>query len=122
MHPSPDSISLDSVFRVTTLFLFFLIIRHPPRPTRTHTLFPYSTLFRSLQPRPSWGLAPLSDPAPGRYNPTHAPDRCKGARRSRSWRPAPVRGGDGPHLRPDPGGAASRAAGARARADRKSVV
>src|SRR3546814_15132630 len=28
-------------------FFFFLIIRRPPRPTRTDTLFPYTTLFRS---------------------------------------------------------------------------
>src|SRR3546814_13147588 len=26
---------------------FFLIIRRPPRSTRTYTLFPYTTLFRS---------------------------------------------------------------------------
>src|SRR3546814_14844430 len=26
---------------------FFLMIRRPPRPTRTDTLFPYTTLFRS---------------------------------------------------------------------------
>src|SRR3546814_11209795 len=29
------------------LFFFFLIIRRPPRSTRTDTLFPYTTLFRS---------------------------------------------------------------------------
>src|SRR3546814_11395147 len=28
-------------------FLFFLSIRRPPRSTRTDTLFPYTTLFRS---------------------------------------------------------------------------
>src|SRR3546814_5661232 len=28
-------------------FFFFLMIRRPPRPTRTDTLFPYTTLFRS---------------------------------------------------------------------------
>src|SRR3546814_19391880 len=27
---------------------FFLIIRRPPRSTRTYTLFPYTTLFRSV--------------------------------------------------------------------------
>src|SRR6056297_1037497 len=31
-------------------FLFFLMIRRPPRPTRTDTLFPYTTLFRSHAP------------------------------------------------------------------------
>src|SRR3546814_9557528 len=29
------------------MFLFFLMIRRPPRSTRTDTLFPYTTLFRS---------------------------------------------------------------------------
>src|SRR3546814_1090972 len=29
------------------LFIFFLMIRRPPRYTRTDTLFPYTTLFRS---------------------------------------------------------------------------
>src|SRR3546814_15420757 len=29
------------------LFIFFLMIRRPPRSTRTDTLFPYTTLFRS---------------------------------------------------------------------------
>src|SRR3546814_12357176 len=28
---------------------FFLMIRRPPRSTRTDTLFPYTTLFRSLR-------------------------------------------------------------------------
>src|SRR3546814_17879163 len=28
--------------------IFFLMIRRPPRSTRTYTLFPYTTLFRSL--------------------------------------------------------------------------
>src|SRR3546814_15696302 len=29
------------------VFCFFLMIRRPPRSTRTDTLFPYTTLFRS---------------------------------------------------------------------------
>src|SRR3546814_14235870 len=33
-------------------FFFFLMIRRPPRSTRTDTLFPYTTLFRS-----TWNLA-----------------------------------------------------------------
>src|SRR3546814_13981314 len=32
---------------VYNMFLFFLMIRRPPRSTRTDTLFPYTTLFRS---------------------------------------------------------------------------
>src|SRR3546814_12787423 len=32
----------------STWFIFFLMIRRPPRSTRTDTLFPYTTLFRSI--------------------------------------------------------------------------
>src|SRR3546814_8950951 len=31
-----------------SLCIFFLMIRRPPRSTRTDTLFPYTTLFRSI--------------------------------------------------------------------------
>src|SRR3546814_13210389 len=34
-------------------FFFFLMIRRPPRSTRTDTLFPYTTLFRSVRPQPN---------------------------------------------------------------------
>src|SRR3546814_15286407 len=30
-------------------FFFFVMIRRPPRSTRTDTLFPYTTLFRSVR-------------------------------------------------------------------------
>src|SRR3546814_18626313 len=33
---------------MTTECLVFLMIRRPPRSTRTYTLFPYTTLFRSV--------------------------------------------------------------------------
>src|SRR3546814_7852755 len=33
------------------IFFFFLMIRRPPRSTRTDTLFPYTTLFRSVNDR-----------------------------------------------------------------------
>src|SRR3546814_14990457 len=35
------------LFSVVVRFCFFLMIRRPPRSTRTDTLFPYTTLFRS---------------------------------------------------------------------------
>src|SRR3546814_7463232 len=35
---------------------FFLMIRRPPRATRTDTLFPYTTLFRSGQPAGNRGI------------------------------------------------------------------
>src|SRR3546814_188819 len=34
-------------------FIFFLMIRRPPRSTRTDTLFPYTTLFRSFAINPA---------------------------------------------------------------------
>src|SRR3546814_17585629 len=33
----------------SVVVFFFLMIRRPPRSTRTDTLFPYTTLFRSVQ-------------------------------------------------------------------------
>src|SRR3546814_11426547 len=36
---------------------FFLMIRRPPRSTRTDTLFPYTTLFRSPWELPAWPRA-----------------------------------------------------------------
>src|SRR3546814_3989107 len=40
------------LLRLRSLYVcivFFLMIRRPPRSTRTDTLFPYTTLFRSLE-------------------------------------------------------------------------
>src|SRR3546814_13446583 len=36
-------------FICVLFFFFFLMIRRPPRSTRTDTLFPYTTLFRSVR-------------------------------------------------------------------------
>src|SRR3546814_11605679 len=38
-------------------FIFFLMIRRPPRSTRTDTLFPYTTLFRSPLSNNDFALA-----------------------------------------------------------------
>src|SRR3546814_15645692 len=51
----------------STCCFFFLIIRRPPRSTRTDTLFPYTTLFRSQggkheNGRRTWGHSVLIDP------------------------------------------------------------
>src|SRR3546814_12513311 len=58
-------VSLHMLF----LSFFFLMIRRPPRSTRTDTLFPYTTLFRSLQ---------------GTRPPLHRPHPLP--TRNRSWR------------------------------------
>src|SRR3546814_2649293 len=58
-------------------FVFFLMIRRPPRSTRTDTLFPYTTLFRSTCPvavfRRAWEESALWND--GRYEawPHHHP-------------------------------------------------
>src|SRR3546814_2717678 len=42
---------------------FFLMIRRPPRSTRTDTLFPYTTLFRSIGTISGVMIAPTLVPA-----------------------------------------------------------
>src|SRR3546814_6360230 len=47
------------------LLFFFLMIRRPPRSTRTDTLFPYTTLFRSQHRPPATAAAkPACRPPP----------------------------------------------------------
>src|SRR3546814_3398298 len=72
---------------VSLSFLFFLMIRRPPRSTRTDTLFPYTTLFRSGRRRE--GASARDGPA--------AAARREG-RRSRRGR----RLGGSDHPRPSP--------------------
>src|SRR3546814_8019614 len=47
------------------LYVFFLMIRRPPRSTRTDTLFPYTTLFRSGHPL--WDAAMVHEPGNGLF-------------------------------------------------------
>src|SRR3546814_17055077 len=54
------SLMIDFLF---FLFFFFLMIRRPPRSTRTDTLFPYTTLFRSSLA--SKEIVPLAANEPG---------------------------------------------------------
>src|SRR3546814_7858441 len=49
---------------VCSEFFFFLMIRRPPRSTRTDTLFPYTTLFRSAIRKPSSSWPPRLSTAP----------------------------------------------------------
>src|SRR3546814_13197841 len=54
-HTSCLVVCICSACRYFTIyFFFFLMIRRPPRSTRTDTLFPYTTLFRS----PCQGASP----------------------------------------------------------------
>src|SRR3546814_17571856 len=58
---------------------FFLMIPRPPRSTRTDTLFPYTTLFRSHDHLPGEGLfdGPLLGDSGGQrgVDAAHRPDR-----------------------------------------------
>src|SRR3546814_16098317 len=40
---------LSVLYLAVSFVFFFLMIRRPPRSTRTDTLFPYTTLFRSSE-------------------------------------------------------------------------
>src|SRR3546814_9503206 len=60
------------------MLCLFLMIRRPPRSTRTDTLFPYTTLFRSADQRFLSRLQEHEGAPPPRYQPRkparHAPD------------------------------------------------
>src|SRR3546814_4435533 len=62
-----------------SIVFFFLMIRRPPRSTRTDTLFPYTTLFRSsasgLRKRPC-----IIAPATASAAPTMTPSIVRGRR------------------------------------------
>src|SRR3546814_12038798 len=50
------------ILEMLLLIIFFIMIRRPPRSTRTDTLFPYTTLFRSNRiPLSDSGETVLSD-------------------------------------------------------------
>src|SRR3546814_6018904 len=54
------------IFYLVLFCFFFLMIRRPPRSTRTDTLFPYTTLFRSdAVDRRTFRRASRCHPAPG---------------------------------------------------------
>src|SRR3546814_8766806 len=81
------------------------MIRHPPRSTRTDTLFPYTTLFRSPPGQPEPGAVANCPGWPGQFTAAWARVR---ARRTLPRRTGAVRHGRGapPAVRPPgrPGG------------------
>src|SRR3546814_7807730 len=81
---------------------FFLMIRRPPRSTRTDTLFPYTTLFRSLPPAQVRRPPPLGvgeRDAGGRDPGRGAGDRAVAVAAVRAGRRARA-GAEGLRLRP----------------------
>src|SRR3546814_1037347 len=57
-----------SSFLSRFFLFFFLMIRRPPRSTRTDTLFPYTTLFRSARIAALRRYGILDTPAEGAFN------------------------------------------------------
>src|SRR3546814_10486281 len=53
------------------------MIRRPPRSTRTDTLFPYTTLFRSRGAEPQHGPGPRLGKQRQRLHPRHRPARSE---------------------------------------------
>src|SRR3546814_20149206 len=70
-----------SVLRYS-LFFFFFIIRRPPRSTRTDTLFPYTTLFRSAA---SAGKLHLGAGLPARADPAEARSPLRSVGNGEKW-------------------------------------
>src|SRR3546814_5708184 len=60
-------------------FLFFLMIRRPPRSTRTDTLFPYTTLFRSSSRSGGRAAAPKTPMPPAFDTATTTSRQCEKA-------------------------------------------
>src|SRR5216110_2211615 len=58
-----DVMRFHNILLLEIDLLFFLMIQRPPRSTQAHTLFPYTTLFRTPEPG-SIALVPQ-----GRANP-----------------------------------------------------
>src|SRR3546814_19701110 len=66
------------------MLFFFLMIRRPPRSTRTNTLFPYTTLFRSQTRHFRRSLCYLQPGSARPYGPHRL--RCRGTPERRDRR------------------------------------
>src|SRR3546814_5568080 len=82
------------------MFFFFLMLRRPPRSTRTDTLFPYTTLFRSARPATGRGIVATQPEGKGRRRGSY-PRRQPGSAHCRQELPR-QRGGHRDHRRPAP--------------------
>src|SRR3546814_4842540 len=86
------------------MLFFFLMIRRPPRSTRTDTLVPYTTLFRSdpvaldeLQvERPEAGIGEFVDPVEGGRRRDRRPRMRQVGKRGDDGGAQGLRGGHGP--------------------------
>src|SRR3546814_15311564 len=77
------------VLNIEFVLLFFvLMIRRPPRSTRTDTLFPHTTLFRSSVPLHRWSPGKARQDPRVRYPDQRMRDHRRGGGHGRLW-PAP---------------------------------
>src|SRR3546814_20757310 len=71
----------SSLLLTSLVIFFFLMIRRPPRSTRTDTLFPYTTLFRSRRRVSQCGLGVPAPRGPElqkkRCSPLNRPGRTR---------------------------------------------
>src|SRR3546814_18992630 len=89
--------------------MFFLMIRRPPRSTRTDTLFPYTTLFRSVGRRaPGAGLGPRAGNQRAAWGGGGRVDPCTWSRGRPAQPPYPPADDDAPPWTRGAGGTAAR--------------
>src|SRR3546814_20333289 len=74
------SVIIVSIYSVLISVFFFLMIRRPPRSTRTDTLFPYTTLFRSVQDAGQHLTGFTTEIRPFAFDPIIAPARHIGGK------------------------------------------
>src|SRR3546814_7066117 len=72
------------------------MIRRPPRSTRTDTLFPYTTLFRSPEEERERALPPSSEPAPA---PAGEPTNAEMVEAVRDWIEGSIKPGSQGHAK-----------------------
>src|SRR3546814_11267036 len=88
--------SFNILLSLLRFFLFFLMIRRPPRSTRTDTLFPYTTLFRSERTSRTFHRSPhLAEP---NSRATRSCARFHSSYRNPTWRTGEA--SDPPYARP----------------------
>src|SRR3546814_6678800 len=68
------------------MFFFFLMTRRPPRSTRTDTLFPYTTLFRSPVSSPPTNARSASCPAISTWPAASGWYRARARLHTKRWR------------------------------------
>src|SRR3546814_11697710 len=78
----------------TSYTIFFLMIRRPPRSTRTDTLFPYTTLFRSEEGHD--GVEPAAEMVGAKIAHNKIPERIFHAVEPRAHGEGEARDGPGP--------------------------